>query len=203
MGRLEVVCGPMFSGKSEALIRRVRRGQLARRPTWVFKPALDARYAEAHVVSHDGQRVEALSVASAAEIVRHLDATGAWSARAGLVAIDEIQFFAPDASDAGAVREVRTLIERLVASPHRVIVSGLDLDFAGRPFGIVPWLLAVAERIDKLSSVCAVCGDDAVRSQRLIDGEPAPPEAPVVQVGGSESYEPRCLRHWRCAASPG
>lgn len=200
MGRLEVICGPMFSGKSEALIRRVRRTELARRPMWVFKPALDERYGAAHVVSHDGRRIEALSVATAGDIARALELAGALEPDTppGLIAIDEVQFFAPDLGERESMAAMRGLVERLVASVHRIVVCGLDLDFAGRPFGIMPWLLAVAERIDKLTSVCAVCGEDAVRSQRLIDGAPAPWDAPVVLVGGAEAYEPRCLRHWRC-----
>lgn len=196
MGRLEVFCGPMFSGKSEALIKRVQRSLIARRPTWVFKPEIDGRYAEAEVVSHAGQRVEAHNVASLSAIQAILDAEDADAARPGLIAIDEVQFFAPEGDAVDRSLAEAFFYRLVVASPHRIVVSGLDLDFRGVPFGIMPYLLALAGRVDKLCAVCAVCGEDASRSQRLVDGEPAPWDTPVVQIGGTEAYEPRCLAHW-------
>ena len=179
-GWVEVVSGVMFSGKSEELLRRVRRALIARRRVQVFKSHLDDRYAGVYrVTSHDGSQLEAHPVTSSvqvAELVRP---------DTQVVAVDEAQFL-----DDGIVSVANELADRGV----RVIVAGIDMDFRGEPFGPMPKLLAIAEKIDKLHAICVVCGDLAPRNQRLIDGRPAPAEGPTIQVGGSESYEARCRR---------
>ncbi|WP_022798131.1 thymidine kinase [Thermus islandicus] len=176
-GWIEVIAGPMFSGKSEELIRRVRRALIARQRVLVFKPQLDRRYHESQVVSHDGKRVEALPVESAAEMEAWLDPLPE------VVAVDEVQFLDP-----GCV----SLAERLARMGVRVILAGLDLDFRGEPFGIMPELLARAEFVDKLTAICARCGAPATRTQRLVNGSPARYNDPVILVGAWEHYEPRC-----------
>ena len=179
-GWVEVISGVMFSGKSEELLRRVRRALIARRKVQVFKSHLDDRYGGVfRISSHDGSELEATPVNTSVQIAgRVRDETQ-------VVAIDEAQFL-----DDGVVRVANHLADRGV----RVIVAGTDMDFRGAPFGPMPALLAIAERIDKLHAICVVCGDLATRNQRLIDGRPAPAESPVIQVGGAESYEARCRR---------
>jgi thymidine kinase len=170
----------MFSGKSEELLRRVRRALVARRSVQVFKSHLDDRYSGIHAISsHDGRRIDARPVSHSKELAEQLDPA------VDVVAIDEVQFL-----DGGIVN----LSNRLADSGIRVIIAGIDMDFRGEPFGQIGSLLAVAERIDKLHAICVVCGELATRNQRLIDGRPAPAEGPTIQVGGSESYEPRCRR---------
>lgn len=179
-GWIEVVTGVMFSGKSEELMRRVRRAVIARRRVQVFKSHLDDRYAGIESISsHDGARIEAHPVTRSVEVAEQVRPD------AQVVAIDEAQFL-----DGGVVRVANSLADRGV----RVIVAGTDMDFRGEPFGPIPSLLAIAEKVDKLHAICVVCGDLASRNQRLIDGRPAPAEGPTIQVGGSESYEARCRR---------
>jgi len=180
-GSIEVITGVMFSGKSEELLRRVRRALIARRKVQVFKSHLDDRYSGIMAISsHDGRHIEAVAINEARQIAERLDPD------AEVVAIDEVQFL-----DDTVVEIVNDLADRGV----RVIVSGTDMDFRGLPFGPIGPLLAIAERIDKLHAICVVCGDLATRNQRLIDGKPAPAEGPTIQVGGAESYEARCRRH--------
>lgn len=170
----------MFSGKSEELLRRVRRALIARRRVQVFKSHLDDRYAGVYrVTSHDGAQVEAHPVTSSVQIAELIRSD------VQVVAVDEAQFL-----DAGIVAVANELADRGI----RVIVAGTDMDFRGEPFGPIPQLLAIAEKVDKLHAICVVCGDLATRNQRLIDGHPAPAEGPTIQVGGSESYEARCRR---------
>jgi thymidine kinase len=176
-GWIEVIAGPMFSGKSEELIRRVRRALIARQSVLVFKPRLDNRYHESHVVSHDGKQVAAIPVESAAEMEAHLDPLPQ------VVAVDEVQFL-----DRGLL----SLVERLAAQGVRVILAGLDLDFRGEPFGLMPELLARAEFVEKLSAICPRCGAPATRTQRLVNGKPARYSDPIILVGAEEHYEPRC-----------
>lgn len=176
-GWIEVIAGPMFSGKSEELIRRVKRALIARQRVLVFKPRLDDRYHGAYVVSHDGERVEAIPVESAQEMEAHLDPLPQ------VVAVDEVQFL-----DRGLI----PLVERLAQGGVRVILAGLDLDFRGEPFGLVPELLARAEFVEKLTAICQRCGAPATRTQRLVDGKPARYTDPVILVGAKERYEPRC-----------
>jgi thymidine kinase len=167
----------MFSGKSEELIRRVRRAKIARQEVQVFKPALDTRYDERGVTSHNGMQVEAVPI-DHPEQVREL-----LTPDVQVVALDEAQFF----DDL-----VVELCEELADRGVRVIVAGLDMDFRGEPFGPMPVLLARAERVDKLQAICVSCGGLASRTQRLIDGRPAAYDDPVIMVGTSEVYEARC-----------
>jgi len=179
-GRVEVISGVMFSGKSEELLRRIRRAQIARKRVQVFKSGLDHRYAGVRrLTSHDGSEIDAVPVRSAREI-RDLV-----NPETEVVGIDEVQFL-----DADVVELVQWLADRRV----RVIVAGTDMDFRGRPFGPMGALMATAETVDKLHAICVRCGEAATRNQRLIDGEPAPPGAPVIRVGGAETYEARCRR---------
>ncbi|MCA9943317.1 MAG: thymidine kinase [Anaerolineales bacterium] len=176
-GRIEVICGSMFSGKTEELIRRLRRAQIARQQIQVFKPVIDNRYHAEKVMSHNGADFEALPVASSQRILETLDENTT------VVAIDEVQFFDTAVID---------ICEQLVAEGKRVICAGLDMDFRGVPFGPMPDLLARAELVSKLHAICVVCGDEASRTQRLIDGQPAAFDDPVVLVGAAEVYEARC-----------
>ena len=179
-GWIEGITGVMFSGKSEELMRRVRRALIARRDAQVFKSHLDDRYSGLQrVSSHAGGEFEAVPVSSSVELAERL--------RPGVevVAIDEAQFL-----DAGIVEVVDQLADRGL----RVIISGTDMDFRGSPFGPMPQLMALAEQVDKLHAICVVCGELATRNQRLLNGAPAPAEGPTIQVGGSESYEARCRR---------
>jgi len=179
-GTIELIAGVMFSGKSEELIRRVRRAIIAKRAVQVFKSHLDARYAGLfHVSSHDGREVEAVAVDSAAEIFRQVRPD------TEIVAIDEAQFL-----DEEVVTVATALAERGV----RVILAGTDTDFRGEPFGAMGPLMAVAEEVTKLRAICVVCGELACRNQRLVDGKPARWDSPTIMVGGRESYEARC-RH--------
>ena len=176
-GWIEVVCGSMFSGKTEELIRRVKRTVIAKQKVQVFKPAVDTRYVHEKVTSHSGAQFQATPVGSAAEILERLEPD------TEVVAIDEAQFF-----DWGVAEVASELADRGL----RVIVAGLDMDFRGEPFGPMPILLAQAELIDKLQAICQVCGAPASRTQRLINGQPAAYDDPVILVGASEVYEARC-----------
>lgn len=178
-GWIEVIAGVMFSGKSEELIRRVRRAVIARRRVQVFKSHLDDRYGVYRVSTHDGIAVEAQPIDSSAELMRLA------MPQTQVVAVDEAQFLDP-----GVVDVCTALAGRGV----RVIVAGTDTDFRGEPFGPMPALLAIAEVVDKLHAICVRCGDPACRNQRLIDGKPARYDSPTIMVGGSEAYEARC-RH--------
>ncbi len=178
VGRIEVIAGVMFSGKTEELIRRVRRAVIARRNVQVFKSHLDDRYTTKHsVTTHDGLTVEAQPVDSAAEIMRLLRPS------TQVAAIDEVQFL-----DGAIVAVTTTLADRGV----RVVAAGTDTDFRGEPFGAMPALMAVAETVAKLHAVCVNCGAPACRNQRLIDGKPAHYDSPTIMVGGRERYEARC-----------
>jgi len=176
-GWIEVICGSMFCGKTEELIRRVRRAKIARQKVQVFKPAIDTRYAEREVTSHDGMQIDAVPVGGVAELRALIEPD------TSVVALDEVQFYDD---------EVVQLCEELADRGMRVIVAGLDMDFRGEPFGPMPALMARAEQVSKLQAICAVCGGPASRTQRLIDGQPASYNDPVVMVGASEVYEARC-----------
>lgn len=176
-GWIELVCGSMFSGKTEELIRRVKRAQIARQKVQVFKPNLDDRYSADTVSSHNGLKLEAAPVSGAEELLAQVDQD------TDVVAIDEVQFF--DWQIAEAAQE-------LANRGKRVIMAGLDMDFRGEPFGPMPLLMAQAEQVDKLNAICVVCGAPASRTQRLIDSEPASYDDPVILVGASEVYEARC-----------
>lgn len=180
VGSIEVVTGSMFSGKTDELIRRLRRARIARQKVQVFKPIIDKRYHAEKVTSHAGNEFEAMPIASSAELLAHLDPD------TSVVGIDEAQFF-----DAEIVQVARDLACKGI----RVIVAGLDMDFRGEPFGCMPVLMAVAERVDKYQAICMVCGEPACRTQRLVNGHPAHYGDPVVIVGASEMYEARCRMH--------
>jgi thymidine kinase len=177
-GWVEVISGVMFSGKSEELLRRVRRAVLAKKSVQVFKSHLDERYGGIGAVgTHDGGRLASEPVSTSVELMERIRPD------TSVVAVDEVQFL-----DAGIIEVANALADRGV----RVILAGTDMDFRGEPFGPVPALLAVAEKVDKLHAICVRCGGLATRNQRLIDGRPAPAEGPTIQVGGLESYEARC-----------
>jgi thymidine kinase len=185
-GSLELICGSMFSGKTEELLRRIRRAEIARKKVQIFKPAIDSRYGVERVASHNGlAREDAIVVACAQEILDRVEPD------TEVVAIDEVQFF----DDA-----VAHVADLLAGRGLRVIAAGLDQDFRGEPFGPISTLMALAEYVDKLQAICVVCGAPASRTQRLIDGRPARFDDPVILVGGSESYEARCRN---CHEVPG
>lgn len=179
-GSIEVISGSMFSGKTEELIRRLRRASIARQKIQVFKPAIDVRYDIEKVTSHAGMAFDAIPVKKADEIFVLLDPATT------VIGIDEAQFF-----DEGIV-DVAT---RLADKGIRVIIAGLELDFRGEPFGSMPALMAKAELVDKLQAICIVCGEAACRTQRLVNGHPARYDDPVVIVGAAEMYEARCRKH--------
>jgi len=175
-GWLEVVCGPMFSGKSEELIRRLRRAEIAGQRALIVKPRLDNRYDIGHVVSHAGARMRAVAVDNPAEIPGLVEGYD-------VVGIDEVQFFAP---------EIVLVLDGLVEGGLRIVACGLDQDFRGFPFAAMPELLCRAELVDKLQAVCHRCGGPATMTQRLVDGRPAPFGGATIQVGALDSYEARC-----------
>lgn len=174
-GRLEVIAGPMYSGKSEELMRRLRRDKIAGRRVILFKPTIDDRFEEDFVVSHNGAVMEAIRASTGREVI--------WDSSFDVFGIDEIQFF-----DEYVVGAIKTLVE----DGKKVIVSGLDMTFRRQPFGVMPELLSIAEVVTKLSAVCHSCGDDAYFTQRLTDGQPSKFSEPTVEVGGLDSYEARC-----------
>ncbi len=179
-GRVELICGSMFSGKTEELIRRLRRAQIAKQTVQVFKPALDNRYDDMAVASHSGAGIEAVAVDCSGDIPRQLNP------QATVIGIDEVQFFD---------EEIVELIDHLANQGLRVVMAGLDLDFRGEAFGMMPQLLARAEYVDKLHAICMVCGEEACRTQRLVNGQPAHYDDPIILVGAAEAYEPRCRTH--------
>lgn len=174
-GAIEVVCGPMFSGKTEELIRRVKRAQIAKQRVQIFKPAIDIRYDETKVVSHSSQHIMSEPVDRAIDIlVRLKDHTR-------IVAIDEVQFFDDD---------IVKVVSKLAARGYRVICAGLDLDYRGVPFGPMPTLLALADNVQKIQAICTICGAPATRSQRLSDSKEK------VLIGETDKYDARCRAHY-------
>lgn len=179
-GWVEVICGSMFSGKTEELIRRLRRAKIARQRVQVFKPDIDSRYSNTAIASHDGLKIEAIPVTGCSEIRSLLEPD------VDVVAIDEVQFFP---------KEIVDLCNELADQGKRVICAGLDMNFRGEPFGPIPELMAIAEQVDKLHAICVICGHPASRTQRLIEGAPACYEDPIVLVGAMEVYQARCREH--------
>ena len=177
---MEVICGSMFCGKTEELIRRLRRAIIAKRHVQVFKPAIDNRNVVEKVHSHAGIEIDAIPIDQISDVYKYLKAD------TNVIGIDEAQFFTPD---------IVEISEDLVNRGIRVILAGLDTDFRGEPFGSMPVLMARAERVDKLNAICMVCGEAASRTQRLVNGEPAHYDDPLVIVGTSEMYEARCRKH--------
>jgi thymidine kinase len=178
-GWIEVICGSMFAGKTEELIRRIKRIDYAKKEVLVFRPRIDNRYSDNEVVSHSNYRHFAITIDSASEIANHVNKN------TYAIAVDEVQFFDHSLID---------VCEQYANQGMRVILAGLDKDFRGEVFGIMGDLLVRAEFVDKLSAICNVCGNPATRTQRLIEGKPAHYNDPIVLVGASEAYEPRC-RH--------
>lgn len=179
-GSVEIICGSMFSGKTEEMIRRLRRARIAKQKVQVFKPTLDDRYNAEKVTSHAGVDFEAIPVQKAKEIKQKLEPNTT------VIGIDEAQFFDD---------EIIQVIEDLADNGLRVIVTGLDMNFRGDPFGCVPIIMSKADHVDKLHAICMVCGEPASRTQRLVDGKPAYYDDPIVIVGAAELYEARCRTH--------
>ncbi|MFC0301713.1 thymidine kinase [Virgibacillus soli] len=186
-GWVEVICGSMFSGKSEELIRRIRRATYGKLTVKVFKPAIDNRYADEAIVSHNGTSVIAEPICNSMDILERMED------KVDVVGIDEVQFF-----DENIIQ----VIDELANSGVRVIAAGLDTDFRGEPFGPMPQLMALAESVTKLNAICPVCGSPASRTQRLINEKPASYDDPIILVGASESYEPRCRHHHEVPNKP-
>ncbi len=180
IGKIEVVTGCMFSGKSEELIRRLKRAKIAKLTVQVFKPSIDDRFSSIEVVSHTGDKIEAIPVSESKEIL------GKVKKDTDVVGIDEAQFF-----DDNLIQVARELAKK----GKRVIIAGLDMDFRGEPFGPMPKLLAIADEILKLHAICIICGEEATMTQRLINGKPAKYDDPVIMIGASEKYEARCKAH--------
>ena len=179
-GWIEVITGCMFAGKTEELLRRVRRIEYAKKSVIVFKPLIDNRYSNDEVVSHNNTSTKSINVSKSSDIYEHLQDKLPYA-----IVIDEVQFL-----DEGIIE----VCEYFANKGVRVIVAGLDKDFRGEPFGVMPQILARAERVTKLDAICQVCGGIATRTQRIINGEPAYYDDPVVLVGAKEQYEARC-RH--------
>lgn len=174
-GAIEVICGPMFSGKTEELIRRVRRAQIARQKVEIFKPSIDTRYAEEEVVSHSAQAIKAVPISSSQDILNLI------KDHTRVVAIDEVQFFDDD---------IVHVVNKLANQGKRVICAGLDLDYKSIPFGPIPQLLAMADDVYKIKAICTICGQPATRSQRLSE------QKDTVLVGEHDHYEARCRAHY-------
>lgn len=178
-GQIEVICGPMFAGKTEELIRRANRLEYAKKKYLVFKPSIDDRYSTTEIVSHSKYRKNSICIKNSNEILKYI------SDDIHAVIIDEVQFFDEN---------IINVAEWLADCGLRVICGGLDCDFKGNPFPIVANLLARAEDVTKLNAICNVCGQPATRTQRIIDGQPAYEDDPIILVGATEAYEPRCRR---------
>ncbi|MCK9234486.1 MAG: thymidine kinase [Acholeplasmatales bacterium] len=175
-GSIEVVCGPMFAGKTEELIRRIRRLEYAKKKVLVFNPSIDDRYSREEIVSHNKTKARARFVNNSKDILNYINKD------VDAVVIDEAQFFD---------QEIVKVVEYLADQGIRVIIGGLDRNFRGEPFGAMPELLALAEYVTKLTAICVISGKPATRTQRLINGKPASYHDPLVVIGGEESYEPR------------
>jgi thymidine kinase len=178
-GWIEVICGPMFAGKSEELIRRIKRLEYAKKKTLVFKPLIDNRYSTNEVVSHSNLKAKSIAIRESKEILDYVDST------TFAIAVDEVQFLDKD---------IIYLAQKLALKGIRVILGGLDTDFRGEPFPITASLMTIAEDVLKLTAICVVCGAPATKTQRIINGKPAHYADPIIKVGAAEAYEPRC-RH--------
>lgn len=179
IGKIEVITGCMFSGKSEELIRRLRRAIIAKLNIQVFKPSIDTRYSNFEITSHSGYKIQAIPVEKAIHIITQIN-------NADVVGIDEAQFFDND---------IIEVLRLLVYKGIRVIVAGLDMDFRGEPFGSMPIIMAIADEVIKLHAICSICGEEATMTQRLINGKPAHYNDPVILIGAEEKYEARCKKH--------
>jgi len=179
-GWMEVITGSMYAGKTEELLRRIRRIKYARKEVLIFKPVIDNRYSNDEIVSHNNERINSITINDASEIIEYL---GKYLPYA--IAVDEMQFLGDN---------MITIASDLADKGIRVILAGLDTDFRGEPFGIMPELLARAEYVTKLYAICNVCGAPASRTQRIINGKPAHYDDPIIMIGAQEHYEARC-RH--------
>lgn len=179
-GYIELIVGPMYSGKSEELIRRLKRSKIAKQNVVVFKPSIDNRYSIEDVTSHSGIAIQAVALAKLEDVWKYV------GKETQVVGFDEVQFFGSEIID---------IVMKLADDGIRVICAGLDMDFKAEPFGVIPALMARAEFVDKLQAVCVICGQPATRTQRIIDGKPAKYDDPVILVGATESYEARCREH--------
>jgi len=177
-GSIEIIVGPMYAGKSEELIRRVNRSKIANLKVLSFKPEIDSRYSIQHITSHNGKQLECIPVSSAREVLQYID-----TEEFDVLAIDEVQFLGED---------IVSVCQKAASMGKRVICSGLDMDFRGEPFQVVPNLMAIAEYITKLTAVCMKCKMPATRTQRIVNGQPAKYDDPIIMVGAKESYEARC-----------
>lgn len=180
-GQLEVICGSMFSGKTEELMRRLRRAEFAKQNVLTIKHLIDTRAHHQCIISHDGQERSAHPIDNTPQGIKKILSLATHSIE--VVGIDELQFFP---------KEIIPLLLALVQQGKRVVVAGLDLDFRGEPFGVMPAVMALADTVTKLNAICSICGKLAHYSQRTVNGEPARYDAPLVMIGASESYEPRC-----------
>jgi thymidine kinase len=178
-GWIEIICGPMFAGKSEELIRRIKRLEYAKKKTLVFKPSIDIRYSTNEVVSHSNLKAKSIAIKESKEILDYVDSS------TFAIAVDEVQFLDKD---------IIYIAQKLALKGIRVILGGLDTDFRGEPFPITASLMTIAEDVLKLTAICVVCGAPATKTQRIINGKPAHYADPIIKVGASEAYEPRC-RH--------
>jgi thymidine kinase len=178
-GWIEVICGPMFAGKSEELIRRIKRLEYAKKKTLVFKPSIDIRYSSNEVVSHSNLKAKSIAIKESKEILDYVDSS------TFAIAVDEVQFLDKD---------IIYISQKLALKGIRVILGGLDTDFRGEPFPITASLMTIAEDVLKLTAICVVCGAPATKTQRIINGKPAHYADPIIKVGAAEAYEPRC-RH--------
>lgn len=183
MGKLEVICGPMFSGKSEELLRRLKRAKIGGRPFLLCKPSLDNRYSRTSVVTHSGNYMPCVVVKTSDELLATATDTDC-----NIIAIDECQFLDEDTPK---------VIEWLVSRGKRVIVAGLDMDYNGVPFSPMPQLLAMAESVLKVTAVCNVCGDEATHTYRHSGKTESSVGSPAVLVGATDHYEARCRKHWK------
>ena len=179
LGQIEIICGPMFAGKTEELIRRANRLEYAKKKYLVFKPTIDDRYSTTEIVSHSKYRKNSINIKDSNEILGYI------TDDVQAVIIDEVQFFDEN---------IINVAEWLADKGLRVICGGLDCDFKGNPFPIIANLLARAENVTKLNAICNVCGQPATRTQRIIDGQPAFEDDPIILVGATEAYEPRCRK---------
>lgn len=180
-GRLEVICGSMFSGKTEELMRRLKRAEFAKQHILTIKHFIDDRHHHTCITSHDGRQRVAFPLDNNIESLNKIIELS--QNNVDVVGIDEVQFFPNKIAD---------VIDTLISNGKRVIVAGLDLDFRGEPFGIMPLLMAIADEVMKLKAICVVCGHEAHHSQRIVDGKPALYHAPLILIGAKESYEARC-----------
>ena len=182
--KLELIVGPMFAGKTEELIRKARRATYAKKKVSLFKPTIDDRYAVDYIVSHNKNKISALNAKNISEIETYVQNNDV-----DVIAIDEIQFFEGD---------VVNTLQKLANDGYHIICSGLNTDFRDEPFSFIPQLMSVADEVNVISAICVICGEDATKSQRLINGNPAKYNDDVFMLGEKESYEARCRKHHVC-----